>query len=167
MPCRHPFFVGPTIPGPCGLVAFDEDLQRLGIVMNQRKLRRLCHEEKLQVLKRGGRKRALCTRPPILVPHYPIQKSWGRQSAGQRIDIAWFVSTRGVDSAAHLITVQLPSPVVFKYAHRRNIVSRQPSRIVHLAQDDRLAVVDVRDLLCRWSGDDGAGLSFQCFIVRP
>lgn len=44
-------------------------LSRQGIVMNQKKLRRLCRQEKLQVRRRGGRKRALGTRRPILVPH--------------------------------------------------------------------------------------------------
>lgn len=44
-------------------------LERQGIVMNQKKLRRLYREEKLQVRKRGGRKRALGTRRPIGVPN--------------------------------------------------------------------------------------------------
>lgn len=39
-------------------------LNRQGIVMNQKKLRRLYREEKLQVRRRGGRKRALGTRRP-------------------------------------------------------------------------------------------------------
>ena len=39
-----------------------------GIVMNQKKLRQNYREEKLQVSRRGGRKRALGTRRPILVP---------------------------------------------------------------------------------------------------
>ena len=43
-------------------------LRRQGIVMNQTKLRRLYGQEKLQVRRRGGRKRALGTRRPILVP---------------------------------------------------------------------------------------------------
>jgi transposase InsO family protein len=43
-------------------------LERQGIVMNQKKLRRLYREEKLQVRRRGGRKRALGTRRPMLVP---------------------------------------------------------------------------------------------------
>lgn len=43
-------------------------LQRRGIMMNLKKLRRLYAEEKLQVRKRGGRKRALGTRRPMLVP---------------------------------------------------------------------------------------------------
>lgn len=43
-------------------------LERQGIVMNLKKLRRLYREERLQVRKRGGRKRALGTRRPIAVP---------------------------------------------------------------------------------------------------
>jgi putative transposase len=43
-------------------------LERQGITMNQKKLRRLYREEKLQVRRRGGRKRALGARRPMLVP---------------------------------------------------------------------------------------------------
>jgi putative transposase len=43
-------------------------LDRQGIVMNQKKRRRLYREETLQVRRRGGRKRALSTRRPMLVP---------------------------------------------------------------------------------------------------
>ena len=43
-------------------------LQRQGIVMNQKKQRRLYREENLQVRKRGGRKRALGTRRPMVLP---------------------------------------------------------------------------------------------------
>ena len=43
-------------------------LQRQGIVMNQKKLRRLYREERLQVRRRGGRKRALGTRRPMVLP---------------------------------------------------------------------------------------------------
>lgn len=46
-------------------------LERQGIVMNLKKLRRLYREEKLQVRRRGGRKRALGTRRPMLVPEAP------------------------------------------------------------------------------------------------
>ena len=49
-------------------------LQRQGIVMNLKKLRRLYGEEKLQVRKRGGRKRALGTRRPMLVPDRANQR---------------------------------------------------------------------------------------------
>ena len=43
-------------------------LERQGIYMNHKKLRRLYREEKLQVRKRGGRKRALGTRRPMVLP---------------------------------------------------------------------------------------------------
>lgn len=49
-------------------------LQRQGIEMNIKKLRRLYGEERLQVCKRGGRKRALGTRRPMIVPDQPNQR---------------------------------------------------------------------------------------------
>jgi putative transposase len=49
-------------------------LQRQGIAMNLKKLRRLYGEEKPQIRKRGGRKRALDTRRPMLVPDRPNQR---------------------------------------------------------------------------------------------
>ena len=42
--------------------------------MNQKKLRRLYREEKLQVRRRGGRKRALGTRAPLALPDGPNQR---------------------------------------------------------------------------------------------
>ncbi|CAO3352022.1 Transposase [Azospirillum melinis] len=42
--------------------------------MNQKKLRRLYTEEKLQVRRRGGRKRALGTRAPLALPQGPNQR---------------------------------------------------------------------------------------------
>ena len=49
-------------------------LKRQGIVMNMKKLRRLYREEKLQVRKRGGRKRALGTRRPMVMPGRPNER---------------------------------------------------------------------------------------------
>lgn len=49
-------------------------LQRQGWHINHKKLRRLYREEKLQVRKRGGRKRALGTRRPMLVPDQPNER---------------------------------------------------------------------------------------------
>ncbi len=43
-------------------------LEREGIQVNLKKLRRIYSEEKLQVKRRGGRKRALGTRRPMEVP---------------------------------------------------------------------------------------------------
>lgn len=50
-------------------------LQRQGWHINHKKLSRLNREEKLQVRKPGGRKRALGTRRPLLVPDQP-NKRW-------------------------------------------------------------------------------------------
>ncbi len=49
-------------------------LEREGIRMNHKKFRRLYREEKLQVKRRGGRKRAVGTRRPLIVPSGPNQR---------------------------------------------------------------------------------------------
>ena len=47
---------------------------REGLVMNRKKLRRLYREERLQVRRRGGRKRALGTRAPLALPEAANQR---------------------------------------------------------------------------------------------
>jgi putative transposase len=49
-------------------------LGREGVVMNHKKLRRLYREERLQLRRRRGRKRALGTRAPIALPEGPNQR---------------------------------------------------------------------------------------------
>ena len=49
-------------------------LCRDGCAMNHKKFRRLYREERLQVRRRGGRKRALGTRAPMTVPQAPNQR---------------------------------------------------------------------------------------------
>ena len=49
-------------------------LGREGTHMNHKKLERLYREERLQVRRRGGRKRALGTRAPIILPRGPNQR---------------------------------------------------------------------------------------------
>jgi len=49
-------------------------MRREGLVMNHKKFRRLYREERLQVRRRGGRKRALGTRAPIAIPQGPNQR---------------------------------------------------------------------------------------------
>lgn len=49
-------------------------LEREGIGMNHKKLRRLYREERLQVRRRGGRKRAVGTRSPMALPQAPNQR---------------------------------------------------------------------------------------------
>ncbi len=49
-------------------------LRREGVRLNHKKLRRLYAEERLQVRRRGGRKRALGTRAPMVIPQGPNQR---------------------------------------------------------------------------------------------
>jgi putative transposase len=49
-------------------------LKREGTLMNHKKLRRLYNEERLQVRRRGGRKKALGTRSPMTIPQGPNQR---------------------------------------------------------------------------------------------
>lgn len=49
-------------------------LDREGLHMNHKKLRRLYREERLQVRRRGGRKRALGTRAPMVPPSGPNRR---------------------------------------------------------------------------------------------
>lgn len=49
-------------------------LRREGVVVNHKKLKRLYREERLQVRRRGGRKRALGTRAPMAIPQGPNQR---------------------------------------------------------------------------------------------
>ena len=49
-------------------------VQREGFHVNHKKLRRIYAEEKLQVRRRGGRKRALGTRKPMVLPDGPNQR---------------------------------------------------------------------------------------------
>jgi len=49
-------------------------IAREGFTLNHKKVRRIYREEKLQVRRRGGRKRALGTRKPIVLLHGPNQR---------------------------------------------------------------------------------------------
>jgi putative transposase len=49
-------------------------IRREGKLVNHKKLRRLYREERLQVRRRGGRKRALGTRAPLALPQGPNQR---------------------------------------------------------------------------------------------
>jgi len=49
-------------------------IRREGVHVNHKKLRRVYREERLQVRRRGGRKRALGTRAPMAIPQGPNQR---------------------------------------------------------------------------------------------
>lgn len=59
-------------------------LRREGLPMNHKKLRRLYAEERLQVRRRGGRKRALGTRAPLALPQGPNQR-WSLDFLGDAL----------------------------------------------------------------------------------
>jgi putative transposase len=63
-------------------------MRREGLVMNHKKFRRLYREERLQVRRRGGRKRALGTRAPLAIPqgadHEPALKKTPRRRTKHR-----------------------------------------------------------------------------------
>jgi putative transposase len=62
---------------------------REGLIMNHKKLRRLYCEERLQVRRRSGRKRALGTRAPIAVPQGANQR-WSIDFASDALRAAGF-----------------------------------------------------------------------------
>jgi putative transposase len=68
------FADGSAITGTSSYRRIHVMLDRQGIVMNLKKLRRLYREEKLTVRKRGGRKRALGTRRPLALPSRPNER---------------------------------------------------------------------------------------------
>ena len=57
-------------------------LSREGVCMNHKKLRRLYREERLQVRRRGGRKRALGTRAPMALIRQAPEKSRASERPG-------------------------------------------------------------------------------------
>jgi putative transposase len=57
-----------------GYRRLDQMLKREGTVVNLKKIRRLYSEERLQVRRRGGRKRALGTCAPMTIPPGPDQR---------------------------------------------------------------------------------------------
>ena len=58
---------------------------REGWVMTHKKFRRLDREEKLQVRRRGGRKRALDTRAPLSVPQ-GVNQRWSLDGVDKLVD---------------------------------------------------------------------------------
>jgi putative transposase len=67
-------------------------MRREGLTMNHKKFRRLYREERLQVRRRGGRKRALGTRAPLAIPQWPNQR-WSMPSRKAAAFAFWPSST--------------------------------------------------------------------------
>ena len=64
----------PTSVGALGYRRIHVLLKQEGVAVNHKRLFRLYREEKLSVRKRGGRKRAIGTRAPMLLPMLPNQR---------------------------------------------------------------------------------------------
>ena len=116
-------------------------LTREGIVMNHKKLRRLYREERLQVRRRGGRKRALGTRAPMALPQGPNQR-WSLDflsdafSDGRRFRILAIVDDFTRECLALVADTSLPGRRVARELDALDCRAR-PSGDVRLRQRHR------------------------------
>ena len=84
--------------------------------MNHKKFRRLYREERLQVRRRGGRKRALGTRAPMAIPQGPNQR-WSldfvhdQMASGRRFRVLNVVDDVTRECLARCVTHQSPDVV--------------------------------------------------------
>src|ERR1044071_10110255 len=96
-------------------------MRREGLVMNHKRFRRLYREERLQVRRRGGRKRALGTRAPMAIPQAPNQR-WSLDflsdafSDGRRFRILAMVDDFSRECRSEEHTSELQSRVDISYA---------------------------------------------------
>src|SRR5258708_15359393 len=94
-------------------------LRREGIIMNHKKLRRLYREERLQVRRRSGRKRAVGTRAPMALPQGPNQR-WSLDflsdafADGRRFRILAIVDDFTRECLALVADTSLPGLRVFR-----------------------------------------------------
>ena len=98
-------------------------LVREGCRMNHKKLYRLYHEEKLMVRRRGGRKRALGTRAPLLLPER-INQRWSPRfhpdtlSEGRRFGSCALSMTSAVKRLACVVDTSLSGVRVVRQLER-------------------------------------------------
>ena len=110
-------------------------LGREGIAVNHKKLRRLYREERLQVRRRGGRKRALGTRAPMVLPQSPNQR-WSLDfqsdalADGRRFRIFAVVDDFTRECLALIVDTSLPSLRVVRELDAIVAVRGRPATIV-------------------------------------
>ena len=110
-------------------------LAREGCRMNHKKLYRLYHEEKLMVRRRGGRKRALGTRAPMLLPA-SINQRWSLDfiadalSDGRRFRILCVVDDFSRECLACVVDTSLPGVRVVRELERLTNERATPKVIV-------------------------------------
>ena len=109
-------------------------LQRQGIDMNIKKLRRLYREEKLQVRRRGGRMRALGTRRPMVVPDRAYQR-WCLDfvsdafTDGRRLRVLTIVHDHTRECLALVVDTSLSGPRVAREQDQIIACRGQPGTI--------------------------------------
>jgi putative transposase len=110
-------------------------LTREGLLMNHKKLRRLYREERLQVRRRSGRKRAVGTRAPMALPQGPNQR-WSLDFAsdafsdGRRFRILTIVDDFTRECLALVADTSLPGLRVVRELNALIAVRGRPSMCV-------------------------------------
>lgn len=132
-------------------------LQREGVEVNHKKLFRLYREERLTVHKRGGRKRALGTRRPILLPDRANQR-WSLDfvsdalSDGQRFRVLCIVDD---------CTREALATVVDRSMSGRRMTRELDALIRRRGQPDLIVSDNGTEMtshaVLRWCQDTGAG----------
>ena len=132
-------------------------LEREGVHLNHKKLYRLYKEERLTVRKRGGRKRAIGTRRPMLVPTEPNQR-WSLDfvsdtlSDGRRFRILAVIDDCSRECLALLADTSISG----------SRVARQLDQLIEMRGRPRLIVSDngtefTSNAILKWSQDSGVG----------
>ena len=132
-------------------------LEREGIRMNHKKLRRLYREERLQVRRRGGRKRALGTRRPLIVPNarnerWSIDFASDTLSDGRRFRILCVVDDFTRECLALVADTSLSGARV---ARELDAIVAARSRPATIVSDNGTEFTSVAIL--RWSQERGVG----------
>jgi putative transposase len=110
-------------------------LAREGYVMNQKKLYRLYHEERLMVRRRGGRKRAVGTRAPMTVPT-ALNQRWSLDfvsdilADGRRFRILCIVDDFSRECLATVVDTSLSGVRVVRELDRLILERATPTTIV-------------------------------------
>ena len=135
-------------------------LEREGIHLNHKKLYRIYKEERLTVRKRGGRKRAVGTRRPMLIPAEPNQR-WSLDfvsdtlSDGRRFRILAVIDDCSRECLALLVDTSISGARV----------SRQLDQIIELRGKPHMIVSDngtefTSNVMFKWCQDRGVSWHF-------
>jgi putative transposase len=130
-------------------------LRREGIVMNHKKLRRLYREERLQVRRRSGRKRAVGTRAPMALPQAPNQR-WSLDflsdalADGRRFRILAIVDDFTRECLALVADTSLPG---LRVARELDAVIARRGRPAMIVSDNGTELTSLTIL--RWSQERG------------